>query len=253
MSRRRLVAGNWKMNGSRSMTETLLSELISGTSSSFGTDILICPSFPYLDQAAAALAGSSISLGAQDVSRGESGAFTGQVSAAMLVDLGCEYVLVGHSECRQFFHDTDLIVADKFYQAKKLGLKPVLCVGETKSQRESGQTEQVLASQIQAILAREGADAFTAAVIAYEPVWAIGTGLTATPTQAQQAHQFIRSIVAEKNANIASQLQILYGGSMKPENAATLFALPDVDGGLIGGASLSARDFLSICDSAKVA
>ncbi len=251
MNRRRLVAGNWKMNASKSMVETLLSELVRQSSASTKKEVLVCPPFPYLDQAAALLAGSSILLGAQDVSTREAGAFTGQVSAGMLRDVGCQYVIVGHSECRQFMKDTDQVVADKFYQAKKLFLRPILCVGETQSQREAGETEQVLAAQIEAVLARD-VDAFSAAVIAYEPVWAIGTGLSASPEQAQQAHQFIRSIVAEKNANIASRLQILYGGSLKPENAERLFALPDVDGGLIGGAALTARDFLSICDAAEV-
>lgn len=252
MSRRCLVAGNWKMNASKSMVQILLSELIKCTEASTKKEILVCPPFPYLDQAAALLADSAILLGAQDVSTRESGAFTGQVSAAMLKDLGCRYVIVGHSECRQYRQDTDQVVADKFYQAKKLEMRPILCVGETQAQREAGETETVLAAQLQAILTRN-ADAFHDAVIAYEPIWAIGTGLTASPEQAQQAHQFIRGIVAEKNATIASRLQILYGGSLKPENAERLFALPDVDGGLIGGAALTAKDFLSICESAEVA
>ncbi len=249
--RKSLVAGNWKMHGSRQQLADLLGELLEGVGTSAGAEVLVCPAFVYLHEAAALLAGSKIELGAQNVcSQAGEGAFTGEIAAAMLADIACRYVIVGHSERRAIYAESDEQVAEKFVAAQAAGLLPVLCVGESLEERESGATEAVVARQLDAVLEKAGIAAFKDAVIAYEPVWAIGTGKTASPEQAQQVHSFIRSKIAGKDAKIAGLLRILYGGSVKPGNAAEIFAQTDVDGGLIGGASLKARDFLAIVAAA---
>ena len=248
--RGRLVAGNWKMHGSRAANPALLDAVLSGLSRLPGVECAVCVPFPYLSETSARLAGSTLGLGAQTVSEFASGAYTGEVSAAMLADFGCRFVLVGHSERRGLFAETDAQVAAKFAAAAKAGITPVLCVGETLEEREGGRTEQVVARQLDAVLKVSGAAALGGAVLAYEPVWAIGTGRTASPQQAQEVHAFLRGRVAGEDAGVASKLRILYGGSVKPGNAAEIFAMKDVDGGLIGGASLVPEDFLAICNAA---
>lgn len=245
--RRPLVAGNWKMNGSRESVETLLNGVKASIGDVGNTEVAVCPPFVYLPQAADALAGSGIGLGAQNVCDRDSGAYTGEVSGAMLKEMGCAYAIVGHSERRSLYGETDALVAQRFLAAQRSGLTPIFCIGETLEEREAGDTEAVCARQIDAVLEVAGIEAFTNAVVAYEPVWAIGTGKTATPEQAQAVHAFIRGKLAALDAGIAAKLRIQYGGSMKPGNAAELMAQPDIDGGLIGGASLQAEDFLAIC------
>ena len=248
--RGRLVAGNWKMHGSRAANPALLDAVLSGLSRLPGVECAVCVPFPYLSETSARLAGSTLGLGAQTVSEFASGAYTGEVSAVMLADFGCRFVLVGHSERRGLFGETDVQVAAKFAAATKAGITPVLCVGETLEEREGGRTEQVVARQLDAVLKVSGAAALGGAVLAYEPVWAIGTGRTASPQQAQEVHAFLRGRVAGEDAGVASKLRILYGGRVKPGNAAEIFAMKDVDGGLIGGASLVPEDFLAICNAA---
>jgi triosephosphate isomerase len=245
-----LIAGNWKMNGSIASCAELLSGIVEGLPGGDGFSMLVCPPFPYLAHAAQKLAGSAVKLGAQNVSSHQSGAFTGEVSPAMLRDVGCEYVIVGHSERRALYGESSADVAAKFEAAQAAGLKPILCVGETLEERESGSTEAVVDEQLNAVVEAAGIAAFSSAVIAYEPVWAIGTGKTATPEQAQDVHQHIRTRLAGSDAAVAKAVQILYGGSMKGDNAAGLLAMPDIDGGLIGGASLKADDFLAIAEAA---
>lgn len=247
--RRRIVAGNWKMNGDRAFAQALLDEL-AATRRPPGVEVVILPPSLYIGELIPRYSRFGLGFGAQDVSANESGAFTGEVSARMVHDIGCRYTLVGHSERREYHHEDNRLVAEKFVAAHKAGLTPILCVGETLAQREAGQTEWVIGRQIEAVRDLAGVDALGASVVAYEPVWAIGTGRTATPQQAQEVHAFIRGEVAAGNANIASWLPILYGGSVKATNAAELFAQPDVDGGLIGGASLAAKDFLAIIAAA---
>ncbi|TRZ92110.1 MAG: triose-phosphate isomerase [Rhodocyclaceae bacterium] len=246
--RTKLVAGNWKMHGSLATNLGLLHAVRDGTRD--GAEVALCVPYPYLAQARAVLDGSKVAWGAQDVSEHAQGAWTGEVSGAMLADFGCRYALVGHSERRAFFGDTDAVVAAKFSAALKAGLTPVLCVGETLAEREAGTTGEVVTRQIDAVLAKEGIAAFAHAVVAYEPVWAIGTGRTAAPQLAQQVHSMIRDRFARDSTDIADGLRILYGGSVKANNAAELFSQPDIDGGLIGGASLLAADFLAICGAA---
>ncbi len=246
--RNKIVMGNWKMNGDSHSMSILLTGLKEGMPNSVQS--VIFPPHPYLAWAQHRLADSHIAVGAQDISCHDSGAFTGEVSAGMVKDLQCQYTLVGHSERRQYHHETNAVVADKFSQAQASGLIPVLCVGETLAQRESGQTEQVIAEQLQAVLTKlSNTSQLRHAVIAYEPVWAIGTGKTALPEQVQQVHAFIRGMIAENCVDTAQQVQVVYGGSVKPSNAKALFALPDVDGGLVGGASLQVEDFVSIACS----
>jgi len=244
--RRKLVAGNWKMHGSLSENEALLTGLLAGMADA-KTDMAVCVPFPYLAQVQAKLKGSSIGFGAQNMSQHAKGAFTGEVSASMLKDFGCKYVIVGHSERRALYGETDAIVAEKYAAAQAAGLIPILCVGETLEERESGVTESVVARQIEAVIAKSGVASLAAAVIAYEPVWAIGTGKTASPEQAQAVHAFIRGMIRGLDAAVADGLIIQYGGSMKAANAAELLAQPDIDGGLIGGAALVAEEFLAIC------
>lgn len=247
-----LVAGNWKMNGDSAANAELLAGILAGVPATDTVKLLVCPPFAYLGATAALLDGSSVALGAQTVSEYDAGAYTGETAPAMLKDVGCEYVIVGHSERRAIFGESSKVVADKFAAALRVGLKPILCVGETLAEREAGSTEQVINEQLSAVLDAVGVDAFSTAVIAYEPVWAIGTGMTASPQQAQDVHEHIRGEVAKKSSDIATGIQILYGGSVKGDNAAGLFKMPDIDGGLIGGASLKASDFLAIADAAAL-
>lgn len=247
--RRKIVAGNWKLHGSRDFATELVGKVAAGMPLE-GVDVLVLPPLPYLGDLVEDFEGTVLAFGAQDVSSNEKGAYTGEVSAAMLVDVGATHGLVGHSERRQYHHESSELVARKFVAASHAGLIPVLCVGETLEQREAGQTEQVIAAQLAPVLELAGVQAFTKAVVAYEPVWAIGTGRTATPAQAQAVHAFIRGVVAKADARIADSLPLLYGGSVKPDNAAELFSQPDVDGGLVGGASLVAEDFLAIARAA---
>jgi len=248
--RRKLVAGNWKMHGSLSRNEGLLRQ-ISAHVAEMACEMFVCPPYPYLGQAHQLLAGSGIGLGAQNLSEHPAGAFTGEVSADMLVDFGCRYVLVGHSERRSLFAESDALVATKFAAAKGAGLVPVLCVGETLVEREAGRTSEVVSRQLLAVLRCVGVAAMRDVLVAYEPVWAIGTGRTATPAEAQDVHAGIRSLIAGYDADVAGGLRILYGGSVKPQNARELFGQPDIDGGLIGGAALVAEDFLAICRAAN--
>jgi triosephosphate isomerase len=246
--RARLVAGNWKMHGSRADNARLLDAIIAGGAG--GVDCAVCVPFPYLAEVSSRLSGSKFALGAQNVSEFASGAYTGEVSAPMLAEVGCTYALVGHSERRALFGETDEQVAAKFVAAQKSGLVPILCVGETLGEREGSRTEEVVGRQLEAVSKLAGIAALGKAVIAYEPVWAIGTGRTASPAQAQEVHSFLRGRIAAKDKATAAGLRILYGGSVKPGNAAEIFAMDDVDGGLIGGASLVAEDFLAICTAA---
>lgn len=248
--RRPLVAGNWKMNGSRAANEKLLDGLKQGLASRVVAEVAVCPPFVYLREVGEQLAGSAIKLGAQNLSEQTGGAFTGEVAPAMLVDCNCQYVIVGHSERRALYGESDALVAQKFAAARKAGMTPILCVGELLEEREAGITEQVIERQLDAVLALDSIAALAQAVIAYEPVWAIGTGKTASPAQAQAVHAFIRGKLARQDATIAAQLRILYGGSVKGANAAELFGMSDIDGGLIGGASLQAEEFLTICHAA---
>ena len=245
-----LVAGNWKMNGSTAANAELLAGIIDGVPAGDGFSLLVCPPFPYVAAVASQAEGSAVKVGAQNVSEHEKGAFTGEVAPAMLRDIGCEYVIVGHSERRSLYGETSAQVAAKFVAAQGVGIVPILCVGETLAEREAGTTEAVVDEQLDAALSAAGIDAFARAVIAYEPVWAIGTGMTATPEQAQDVHRHIRTRLAGHDPAIADGVQILYGGSMKGDNAAGLLAQLDIDGGLIGGASLKPEDFLAIAQAA---
>lgn len=239
------------MNGSLQANQTLLQEVIAGVTGLTGVAVAICVPFPYLAQTQALLGGTPVAWGAQNLSEKDSGAFTGEVAASMLRDFACRYVLVGHSERRTLYGETNALVAEKFAAALAGGLQPILCVGETLTEREAGKTGEVVAEQVATAIDRTGVAAFAKAVVAYEPVWAIGTGKTASSAQAQEVHAAIRAQVARADTKVAESLQILYGGSVKPANAAELFSMPDIDGGLIGGASLVANDFLAICQAAK--
>lgn len=247
--RRKIVAGNWKLHGSRDFATGLVAELVAGLPLE-GVEMVVLPPLPYLGDLIEDFERYPIAFGAQDVSCNDKGAYTGEVSAAMLVDVGARYGLVGHSERRQYHAESSELVAAKFQAAKHAGLIPILCVGETLEQREAGQTEAVIAAQLEPVLDLAGVEAFRGAVVAYEPVWAIGTGRTASPEQAQAVHAFIRGVVKGRDARIGDSLPLLYGGSVKPDNAAELFAQADVDGGLVGGASLVAGDFLAIARAA---
>jgi triosephosphate isomerase len=248
--RARCVAGNWKMHGSLAANQRLLEAVRAGAGRAPGVDCVVCVPFPYLAQADAALRGSRVAVGAQNLSEHDAGAYTGEVSGAMLRDFGCRYVIVGHSERRAFYGERDAQVAAKFLAAQRAGLKPVLCVGETLAEREQGVTGEVVGRQLDAVLDAAGVAAFSDAMVAYEPVWAIGTGRTASPAQAQDVHELVRARIAARDAGVGAGVTILYGGSVKPGNAAELFAMPDVDGGLIGGAALVAEDFLAIARAA---
>lgn len=248
--RKTIVAGNWKMNGSRETNRELLNQLVAGVEVAQGVEVLVCPPAVYIGQAVQLVEESAIKVGAQNVSDQPKGAFTGEIALPMLQDLGCSYVILGHSERRTLFGETDAQVADKFAAALEAGIQPVLCVGETLEQREASETLAVVAAQVAAVTDRVGIDAMAQTVIAYEPVWAIGTGLTATPAQAQEVHAAIRAQLTALNAEVAETVSILYGGSMNAGNAAELLAEQDIDGGLVGGASLKAEDFLTICGAA---
>jgi len=245
--RKPLVAGNWKMNGDRNGSSALLDGILAGMGDIKQTEVAVCPPFILIPLVAEKLAGSAIAYGGQDINVHDSGAYTGETSGPMMTDFGCKYAIVGHSERRTYYGETDDIVADKFGAAQKHGLVPILCIGETLEEREAGQTEAVCERQLDAVLNKHGIKSFANAVIAYEPVWAIGTGKTATPEQAQEVHAFIRAKLAGLDQAVADGCRILYGGSMKPDNAMELRQQADIDGGLIGGASLKAEDFLGIC------
>jgi triosephosphate isomerase (TIM) len=245
--RKKLVAGNWKMHGSLAENAALLAAIKPALA---GIEAAVCVPFPYLAQVQTVLAGSSIAWGAQNLSEQAKGAFTGEVSASMLLDFGCRYVIVGHSERRSLYGESDELVAKKYMAAQAAGLTPILCVGESLAERESGVTEAVVARQLDAVTQAAGVGSLAKAVVAYEPVWAIGTGKTASPEQAQAVHAFIRGKIAALDADVAAQLVIQYGGSVKAANAAELMAQPDIDGGLIGGASLVADEFIAICRAA---
>ena len=244
--RQSLVAGNWKMNGSRESAVKLADAVLQGADGR-KAEILLCPPFVYLADVARVLKDSGIALGAQDLCAEDNGAFTGEVSGAMLRDFSCRYVIVGHSERRALYGEGDSLVARKFMAAQKAGLTPILCIGETLTEREAGATHGVVERQLKAVLDAAGIGAFDKAVVAYEPVWAIGTGRTAKFDQAQEVHALIRGLLAAEDAKIATAARILYGGSVKAANAAELFRMPDIDGGLVGGASLDAVEFLAIC------
>ena len=246
--RQYIVAANWKMNGSSQFVTDVVSQL---TAAQLPCQAFIFAPFVYLPQLTQQVGANDLQVGAQNMSQFNMGAYTGEISAAMLKDIHCQAVLVGHSERRQLFYESDDVVAQKFAAALAAGLTPILCIGETQAEREGEQTETVVARQLDAVINLCGIEAFAKAIVAYEPVWAIGTGLTATPEQAQAVHQFIREKLAKLNENVASELRLLYGGSVKPANAAQLFAMPDIDGGLVGGASLVADDFIAICKATE--
>lgn len=256
--RKSLVAGNWKMNGSKSSIDSLMDGLVSGLASNAeavaeAIDILVCPPAVYLSQVAEKTAASAIEVGAQNVSQFESGAYTGELSLAMLSEFECSYVIVGHSERRALFGETDAQVAEKCEAALAAGVTPILCVGETLAQRDAGDALTVVTTQVNAVLERCGIKAFEKLVVAYEPVWAIGTGRTATPEQAQEVHAAIRAVLTDADEQVAAATRILYGGSVNAANAAELFSQQDIDGGLVGGASLKVDDFLAICTAAAAA
>jgi triosephosphate isomerase (TIM) len=249
--RRPLVAGNWKLNGSMYSIRKLTDEILAGIEQIPHAEVAVCPPYVYLPVVQTKLQGSQVALGAQDVSDKDEGAFTGEVSAPMLKEFGVHYCIIGHSERRHIYGEDDVLIARKFAAARRAGLLPILCVGETLEQREQGITEQIIARQLDAIGELvEDATAFAHAVVAYEPVWAIGTGKTAIPDQAQAVHSFIRKRLASHDVGVANETRILYGGSVKMDNAAELFSQTDIDGGLIGGASLKGHEFLAICGAA---
>lgn len=250
-NRQPIVAGNWKMNGSQAESAKLLAGLKQGLVAVSKAQVVVCPPFILVPLAARELAGTKAAWGAQNLDIHKSGAYTGEVSGPMLRDFGCSYVIIGHSERRSLYGESDRLVAEKFKAAQDAGLIPILCVGELLAEREANQTESVVARQLDEVMNLVGVPALANSVIAYEPVWAIGTGKTATPQQAQDVHKFIRARVAAKDAKVAAGLRILYGGSMKAGNAKELIAQPDIDGGLIGGASLVADEFLAICQAAN--
>ncbi len=245
-----LVAANWKMNGTLETIRPLIKSVTAGVQG-ISTEVAICPPSLYIPELAAQLEGTDIKLGAQNVSQLEAGAYTGEISATMLNDYDCQYVIVGHSERRALYGESDTLVAEKFKAVQAKGMTPILCVGELLEERESNNTEEVIARQLDAVIALAGIEAFKNAVVAYEPVWAIGTGKTATPEQAEEVHEFIRLRLARHENNTADKVRILYGGSVKADNAEQLFKMANIDGGLIGGASLVAEDFLKICKAMR--
>ena len=248
--RTKLIAGNWKLNGSKPMVRELIAGILTRMDAVRSAEVMVLPPFPYLSLVHSLTENTPLLLGGQDLSPYESGAYTGEVAGGMLSEVGCGYVLVGHSERRSLHAESNELVAEKFAAAQAAGLQPILCVGETLEQRRSDQTEAVVSGQIQAVLDQVGISAFGRAIVAYEPVWAIGTGQTASPEQAQAVHASIRAQLAKEDATIGGRVRILYGGSVKPDNAADLFSREDIDGGLIGGASLSAESFMAIYQAA---
>lgn len=249
--RQPLVVGNWKMNGSIASIQSLLEGIKQAIPTVPSAEVGVCPPFVYLFQVSSSLGNTPITWGAQNVSHEAPGAFTGEIATGMLADFRCKYVIIGHSERRHIYGETDDLIAKKWVATQKAGMIPILCVGELLEEREANQTEQVVGRQLEAVLKLTGIGSFNKGVIAYEPVWAIGTGKTASPQQAQEMHAFIRQQLAQYDAAIAQKVQILYGGSVKGSNAAELFAMPDIDGGLIGGAALKAEEFITICQAAK--
>jgi triosephosphate isomerase len=249
--RRKLVVGNWKMNGRIAQNQALLTGVVNGVRDLHGVDFVVCVPYPYLAQAQTLLQGTNVQWGAQNLCANENVALTGAVSAFMLADYGCNYVIVGHSERRIQFHETDDTAATRFNAAEKAGLTPIFCMGESKEERESDWTEYVVGRQLDSIIRRFGAEVLEKAVLAYEPLWAVGTDVPATPDQAQKVHKFIRNRVARCNTKVAKNVRILYGGSLNPSNVAALFAMPDIDGGLIGRCSLDATAFVDICKQAN--
>jgi triosephosphate isomerase (TIM) len=248
--RQPLVAANWKMNGSLASMTALLSAIKTGLQGA-NAEVAICAPYVYLANLKQQLEGSNIIAGAQNVSEHEAGAYTGEISTSMLRDFDCHYVIVGHSERRNIYAESDTLVAEKFARVQADGMQPILCLGEQLEEREAGSTEEIVARQLDAVIASVGIAAFSKAVIAYEPVWAIGTGKTATKEQAQEVHAFIRQRLRQQDSTIADSIRLLYGGSVKADNANDLFSMTDVDGGLIGGASLVAEDFLAICQATR--
>jgi len=248
--RQPMVAGNWKLNGSRESVKSLISGICEGMGAVSKSEVVVCPTFVHLADVQQAIGDSAIKLGAQNAADQESGAFTGEIASSMLQEFGCDYVILGHSERRNIYGEDDALVAKKFAAVQAAGLKPILCVGELLEEREAGETEAVVATQLDAVINAEGIAALGNCVIAYEPVWAIGTGKTASPEQAQEVHAFIRQKLAALDSSVADKVQILYGGSMNAGNAADLLSMADIDGGLIGGASLQAESFLAICQAA---
>ena len=249
--RRSIVAANWKLNGNLSMISTLLGPIDIHVNNINDVDVVICPPFPYLATCGQAIKSDNVFLGAQSVAKEEQGAFTGEVAAEMLKEIGCGFVIVGHSERREYYGETDQVVADKVSRVLEAGLSPILCVGESLEQREQGKMEDVIIRQLGAVVDKVGINNMAKTVIAYEPIWAIGTGKTASPEQAQEVHSIIRSELAKQSTDVSEGLRILYGGSVKASNATELFSQPDIDGGLIGGASLDAEQFNSIVDAAS--
>ena len=244
--RKTIVAGNWKMNASKDSVDNLIKDLLTGMDG-ITSEVLVCAPFPYLAQVELLIQGSKVMLGAQNLNTNSSGAYTGEVSANMIKDFGARHVIVGHSERRSLYGETSAMVAEKTKAALNAGLTPLLCIGESIEQRDSGNTEAVIEKQLSAVIELVGIEAFNQIIIAYEPVWAIGTGVTATPEQAQEVHLFIRSLLAKNDESVAQKTPILYGGSMNASNASELISCADIDGGLIGGAALKAEDFLQIC------
>lgn len=244
--RRQLVVGNWKMNGNLLQNAELLTKITAGWQGDRNADVVICPPSPYLMHTGSLLSGSPILLGAQTVNEHAQGAYTGEVSGLMLANLDCKFVIIGHNERRRMQGETDELVARQFAAAQRVGLTPILCVGESLQDREQGNQLQTISKQLNAVFLHNGIDVFKNAVLAYEPVWAVGTGHTATPEQAEEVHRFMRAQLG----GLASEVRILYGGSVKSHNAEQLFALPDIDGALLGGASLDADEFLAICKAA---
>ena len=244
--RKTIIAGNWKMNASKDSVKSLIGGILSGMEG-VNSEVLVCVPFPYLSQVELLIEGSNLKLGAQNININASGAFTGEISADMIKDFGAKHVIVGHSERRSLYGETSSVVAKKTKAALDAGMTPLLCVGESLEHRNSGKTEAVVEEQINAVIELLGIDSFHNIIVAYEPVWAIGTGMTATPEQAQAVHLFIRNLLGESSENIAQKTPILYGGSMNAGNAVELISCPDIDGGLIGGAALKAEDFLQIC------
>ncbi len=249
--RRPLVVGNWKMNGSRDSINELLDGVLAGIKSVAGTEVAVCVPYVYLQQVSEKLEGTAVAWGAQNIHSSDSGAYTGEISGSMLKDFGCRYVIVGHSERRTIYGESDEDVAVRFKAAQANGFVPIFCVGELLEEREGSMTNEVIVRQLDAIIDDAGIDAIGNCVIAYEPVWAIGTGQVATPEQAQEVHAMIRAALARLSSDVAAQVRILYGGSMKPDNAGELIRMHDIDGGLIGGASLKSEDFLGICATAN--
>lgn len=251
MARRKMVVGNWKMHGSIAENQALLRGVLAGVGALQQADFVVCPPYPYIGQVQSLLQGSNVAWGAQNLCSTKDGAMTGAVSPAMLKDYGCRYVIVGHSERRNLFHETDDTAAARFNAAQEAGLIPIFCMGESREEREQDWTDYIVGRQLDSIIRRFGPEVLVNAVLAYEPLWAVGADQPATPEQAQEVHEFIRRRVARCNAEIAANVRILYGGSLRADNAASLFAMPDIDGGLVGRASLTAKDFVPICEAAN--